>query len=450
MVLGIDIGTTTISAVMIDSKTGKIEKSITRENNSKRTTENTSFERLQDPEHMFRIVSEILSEVKECVTDLEGIGLTGQMHGIVYLDSEGQAVSPLMNWQDERGNQIYRDHKSYAKVLSDLTGHKMASGYGLTTHYYNMQNGIIPKEAVQMTTIHGYIAMRLTECKKAILHTSDAASFGLFDLNRFQFDSEAVIKAGIQKDILPTVTTEIQSLGNYQGICPVYLPIGDNQAGFLGTVEDTRHTISINIGTSSQVSIFHEKYVTGETFECRPFLGKTYLLVGAPLCGGRAYAMLEKFFRESIMLSGNGCDCLFEQMNQAAKELLDEIELHGIKHYNKLEIDTRFAGARQNPLQRGMIQNIGIENFTPAHMILGFLEGMIGELKNIFLSMQKVSHEEFFRIAGSGNALRKNPALIQIAERDFKVPVIFSQQGEEAAMGAAKICRIMMEKLPEK
>ena len=170
MVLGIDIGTTTISAVMIDSKTGKIEKSITRENNSKRTTENTSFERLQDPEHMFRIVSEILSEVKECVTDLEGIGLTGQMHGIVYLDSEGQAVSPLMNWQDERGNQIYRDHKSYAKVLSDLTGYKMASGYGLTTHYYNMQNGIIPKEAVQMTTIHGYIAMRLTECKKAILN----------------------------------------------------------------------------------------------------------------------------------------------------------------------------------------------------------------------------------------------------------------------------------------
>lgn len=442
MVLGIDIGTTTISAVLMDSRDGRIERSITRINDSALVSEGSAaFERLQDPDSILCIVSKILKEVMESFTELEGIGLTGQMHGILYLDKEGHPVSPLMNWQDERGNQICCDNKSYAEMLSELTGYKMATGYGLTTHYYNEQNGLVPKEAVQLTTIHGYIAMVLAGCKKVILHASDAAALGLFDLNRFQFDPEAVKKAGISEQILPPVITEPIMLGKYQGTCPVYLPIGDNQAGFLGTVEDTQHTVSINIGTSSQVSIFHKTNISGDLFECRPFLGKSYLLVGAPLCGGRAYALLEKFFRESVMLTGMACGSLFEQMNQAAMNILeDDIELH-----DRLEIDTRFAGTRQEPLQRGMICNVGIDNFTPAHMILGFLEGMISELYDIFDSMQVVTSEEFSQIAGSGNALRQNPVLVRIAEREFKVPVVFSQQGEEAAMGAAKICRIMMD-----
>ena len=41
--------------------------------------------------------------------DIAVIGITGQMHGIVYTDCNGMAISPLYTWQDGRGNLPYGD-----------------------------------------------------------------------------------------------------------------------------------------------------------------------------------------------------------------------------------------------------------------------------------------------------------------------------------------------------
>ena len=47
---------------------------------------------------------------------------------------------------------------SYAKELSEITGYAMATGFGLTTHYYNTKHGLIPEEAVSFCTIPDYVA----------------------------------------------------------------------------------------------------------------------------------------------------------------------------------------------------------------------------------------------------------------------------------------------------
>lgn len=54
--------------------------------------------------------------------DVERIGITGQMHGVLYVDGAGQPVSPLYTWQDGRGSQIYREGESYADYLSQKSG----------------------------------------------------------------------------------------------------------------------------------------------------------------------------------------------------------------------------------------------------------------------------------------------------------------------------------------
>ena len=72
-------------------------------------------------------------------------------------------MSPLTIWQDGRGDQVYKDGKTYAACLSELTGYPVATGYGAVTHFYNTVNGLVPSDAVTFCTIHDLAVMALTE-----------------------------------------------------------------------------------------------------------------------------------------------------------------------------------------------------------------------------------------------------------------------------------------------
>ena len=139
-ILGIDIGTTTITALLLDTETKSVIKSCTLKNDS--FIEGKSFEKLQDPH---KIIETVKSAIKDVIADNspDAIGITGQMHGILYLNKDNKPCSPLMIWQDERGNEVYSDSETYAQYLTRVTEIKVASGFGLTTHFYNIKNGLV-------------------------------------------------------------------------------------------------------------------------------------------------------------------------------------------------------------------------------------------------------------------------------------------------------------------
>ena len=64
---------------------------------------------------------------------VERIGLTGQMHGIVYVDKEGNCVSPLYTWQDARGSIYAGDQIPLTEEIRERCQIHAASGYGLVT-----------------------------------------------------------------------------------------------------------------------------------------------------------------------------------------------------------------------------------------------------------------------------------------------------------------------------
>ena len=78
--IGIDIGTTSICGVVLDTDTGKVVKSRTEMSNAFIETEN-AWEKIQDTEKIIAIAIEILESFSEYPAVV--IGLTGQMHGIV-------------------------------------------------------------------------------------------------------------------------------------------------------------------------------------------------------------------------------------------------------------------------------------------------------------------------------------------------------------------------------
>ena len=400
--IGIDIGTTSICGVLVDVDTGKILKSYNK-NSDAFLKGCAEWEKIQSVEKIIEIAKSILDELLD--EDVAVIGVTGQMHGILYIDENGKAVSPLYTWQDERGNQPYKE-TTYAKHLGSF------SGYGNVTDFYNRENGIRPTEAVSYCTIHDHFVMKICGLKKPIIHSSDAASFGLYDLieNKFNYDYDV------------DITSQYMIAGEYKDI-PVSVAIGDNQASVLSTLAN-EESVLLNVGTGSQISIISDNVIENDDIEVRPYFENKYLIVGAALCGGRAYSVLKNFYSEIL----------------GFVEYVSDEEVYGIMNKmieksgnSKLTVDTRFAGTRKNANISGCISGITTENFKASELTVGVLEGMVNELFEMYKCMGK----DKTGIVGSGNGIRKNPALVKIFEEKFGTKMKIPAHLEEAAFGAA-------------
>ena len=399
--IGIDIGTTSICGVVIDSETGAVLKSKTI-NSDAFIKAAHSFEKIQSPETIINKATEILDSF--ITEETVSIGVTGQMHGIVYYDESGKAVSPLYIWQDKRGDEPYKD-TTYADYLGSHTG------YGNVTDFYNRENGLRPETAINYCTIHDYFVMHLCGLKEAIIHTSDAASFGLFDLESKKYNY----------DFTANVVDDYTVAGYYKNI-PVSVAIGDNQASVFSTLKG-EDGILLNVGTGSQVSIITDKIIESENLETRPYFEGKYLIVGAALCGGRAFAVLKDFYKELLSYYADIDDSVvYGIMDKMAEE-----------NGEPLTVDTRFSGTRANKDILGSVSGISTENFTPRNLTFGVLLGMVTELYNLYKEMgtQKTS------LMGSGNGISKNKPFIKLTEEKFGSTLKIPAHKEEAAYGAA-------------
>ncbi len=335
------------------------------------------------------------------------------MHGILYYDKDGNAVSPLFTWQDERGDLPYQD-TTYAKYLGSC------SGYGCVTDFCNKVNGLIPKTAVGFCTIADYLVMKLCQTKTPLIHITNGASFGCYDIKNKKFSYDCNIE----------LTDEFAIAGCYKNI-PVSVAIGDNQASVLGSCR--RDELLINVGTGSQVSIISENCVLGENVETRPYFEGKYLTVGSALCGGRAYSLTKDFLREVLSAKG-------EVLEDEVYSIMTEM-LNGIKNPT-VKADTRFAGTRQDKSIRGGFYNISVNNFKPAEFIHAVLQGMAEELYSLYNSFG----EERKILVGTGNGVRKNLHFVKCVESLFGANLKIPAHSEETSFGSALFALIAVGK----
>ena len=426
LVLGLDIGTTGLCALLLDSDSGEVLKTLKRLNSAKLESAN-EYEKIQDPSNILENCLEMVAQLFDEYEGISCIGVTGQMHGILYLDEKGNSLSPLYFWQDESGNQSYNQTQSYAEYLTDLTGYKLASGFGLVTYFVHKHKGKLPDGARKICTIHDYVAMKLSGRFEPLMHSSDAASLGMFDLSKLSFDEKAIEKADLDPKILPKVSSAFEILGFYNGKVPVCLAIGDNQASFIGSVKNTDESVLANVGTGSQLSFLSDKRSFPAGLELRPLVDDSFICVGSALCGGRAFALLENFFRQTLSLIG-GIE--LESTYPPIYAFLDK----ALAVHDPLKVSSAFSGTRENPSERGSVENIGIENFTPGNLILAFLDAIAQELYDMYaLSADKGKKQ----LIGSGGGLRKNHVLRSLFEEKFSMKIMIPLYEEEAAFGAA-------------
>lgn len=442
--IGLDIGTTTITGLIYDLEHKIVLQTISEEGSHNTYTGREDWERLQDPEVIMLQVERILQQLLREEPDPAGIGLTGQMHGIVYTDSSGHHVSPLYTWQDGRAGLPLDEAHSYAQQLSESTGYVISPGYGLATHFYNMRQGLVPTAAVYLCTIADYAALRLTGGRVPLIDPTQAAGIGGYSFEMGGFDQTAISRAGIHPEVLPAVVPSGTLLGHTLTGIPVYTSLGDNQASFLGSVPQPAESILLNIGTGSQLSVLLPDGTANmegiEGMELRPYPGGDKLLVGAALSGGKSYALLERFFSQVIeMYTGEAPAETYTLMERFLRASSGDGQ--------GLIVNTQFLGTRANQGIRGSIEGISLDNYSPGNLTHAFLQGMIDELNAFYIGLTKLTGTRYRAVIGSGNALRANPVLCSKVRSTFNLPFYLSAAPEEAAVGAALCAAVAAEQI---
>jgi len=208
--------------------------------------------------------------------------------------------------------------------------------------------------------------------------------------------------------------------GEYKSI-PVSVAIGDNQASVFSSLS-SEEDILLNVGTGSQISLISDRPLNGKDIETRPFFDGKYLIVGAALCGGRAYAILKDFYKQLLSYTAAKDEDVYVVMDKMAERAI-----------TPLKVDTRFSGTRADESIRGSVTEISDLNFTPENLTKGLLVGMIDELYGMYSQMNTAKSG----LVGSGNGIRKNRHLVKIAEEKFGAKMKIPAHTEEAAFGAA-------------
>jgi sugar (pentulose or hexulose) kinase len=452
VVLGVDLGTTTITALALDTDSGDTCRE-TRPNDAllsppadrARGYSEWDADRIVSRalECLAQLAQTLGSRVQECV----GLGITGQQHGVILVDRGCEPLLPFINWQDQRANEPFpgTSHSYLAEARSRLgpeapprLGCQLAAGYLGATLFWLRERDSLPEATACF--LGDFLGCKLTGASP-VCEPTYAASSGLVDLARRDWDAPALAALGLLASLFPPIREAGTQLGCLtramaeashlpEGL-PVYVAIGDNQAAFLGCVADRDRSMLVNVGTGAQVAAYTEVNRYQPPLEVRPFPQAGNLLVNAGLSGGRIYALVEQFFRRagSEILGVEVSSSLYARMNERAGTVPPGA--------GGLRCEPFFAGTRTEPDRAATFTGASAENFTPAHLIRAVLEGMARALAEGHQRIVDLLGRPFPVLVGGGNGLRENPVLAQIVAEAFGRPLTFGRHSEEATVGAA-------------
>lgn len=448
--VGIDLGTTSISGVAVDTdRCETIAHSVVPNDAEVTSSDDKAVGRSEwDMDAMTARAVTLLAELARQVPaeKVAGLGVTGQMHGMLLVGSDCSARSPFVGWQDARCLEGGPDRQTYIEEMLALggshfaaSGCRPATGYMASTLFWLSRNGAIPGDAVACFA-PDYLVSQLTGAA-VTTDPTNAASAGVYDVQANRWNTDLVHALGLESGWFPEVRPSCSRAGGLSGEIasktglpegiPVSVGCGDNQASFAGSVASSADSVLVNVGTGGQVSAYEEDASASEALDLRPFLQGGFLLVGSELCGGRSYQVLRDFMcRVGARVFGLGdMPDVYERINDLAAAVPPGAD--------GLRCDPVFAGSRLEPGARAEWHGMSDANFTPGHMARALLEGLAERFHTLYDEMLRVGVSGRQRLVGAGNGVRNNPLLRQILAARFSMPVNIARHTEEAATGAA-------------
>jgi len=441
--LGIDIGTTGVKALVMDG-TGKVVSQVTKEYPLHVPRPGWAE---QDPEDWYKATCEAVRTLLSGgirAAQIKGVGLTGQMHGSVFLDDRGRVIREAILWCDQRTADECQQITDTVgeKRLIELVSNPALAGFTapkilwLRNHepenYHRLAKVLLPKD---------YIGWRLTGVFAT--DVSDASGMLLLDVVNRRWSGEILAALDIPASWLaevyesPEVVGKINSkgaaeIGLLEGT-PVVAGAGDNAAGAVGNGIIYPGTATASLGTSGVVftpSLAPSVDEAGRlhTF-CHAVPGQWHLMGVTMSAGGSLRWFRDTFAGEERAVAGLTGRDPYEFLN-------DEAALVG-PGSEGLVFLPYLSGERTphaDPLARGVFVGISLKH-TKAHFVRSIMEGVAFSLKDTVEIMGRLGIQlQDLRITGGGG---RSKVWRQILADVFGMPLNVMENSDGPAYGAA-------------
>jgi xylulokinase len=435
VLLGLDIGTGGARAVAVDESGNVVaEASSEYPLHSPRPgwTE-------QDPEDWWKGAKEALGKVAAGVgEEVAGLGLTGQMHGSVFLDASGEVIRPALLWNDQR---TYRQCEKITEAVGEerliqLAGNPALTGFQAPKilwlrdeepeNYARISSVLLPKD---------YVRLRLTG--EHATDASDAAGTLLLDVRERNWSGEILDSLEIPSEWMPGVYEGPEGTGALDGRLagemglPGGIPVaaggGDNAAAAVGVGVVEGGLLSSSVGTSGVLFAASEGFTPDPSGRIHAFCHAVpgeYHLMGVTLSAGGSLS----WWRDAT-----GVD--YEELVEAASRI--EPGAEGLIFLPYL------SGERTphlDPKARGAFVGLTARHGLP-HMTRAVMEGVVFSLRDSLEIMRELE-VTVDQIRSTGGGARS--ALWRQLQADvYGVPIHRTTADEGPAHGAALLSGVV-------
>jgi xylulokinase len=450
--IGLDVGTTSVKAVVV-SQDGSAIATASEEYDL--STPKPLWSE-QDPAHWWRgskaVLATLIATSPVPPAEIVAIGLTGQMHGAVFLDDHDQVIRPAILWNDGRtASQCAEITRLVgAEKLIQITGNPALTGFQAPKalwlrenepdNYARVAKLLLPKDYIRLMLSGDYAT-----------DASDAAGTLLLDLASRDWSANILDAIGIPYSWLPEIYEGPEVTGRLRpdiatelGL-PVGLPVvaggGDNAAAAVGTGIIREGIISSSIGTSGVLFAHSDNILLDpggrlHTF-CHAVPG-AYHLMAVTLSAGGALQWLRNLLRAlpqgDTTLDYTSLVALAQDIPPGADGLLFLPYLSGERT------------PHLDPLARGAFIGLTVRH-TLGHLVRAVLEGVTFSLRDGLSIMQGLGLQiDEIRATGGG---ARSPLWSQIQADIFKRPIRNLVAEEGPAFGAALLAAVGANLFPD-
>ena len=409
--IGLDVGTTGVKGIAI-SPTGDVVAKAERGYPLSIPRPGWSE---QNPDDWVRAARDVL----ERLPSAEGIGLSGQMHGLVCLDGNGRVLRPAILWNDQRSAvecAEIEERVGFERVVT-FTGNRALTGFTapkllwLRRHepdvYAQIRRILLPKD---------YVRLRLTG--DWAIDAADASGTLLFDVARRAWSEEMLDTLELPGEWLPP-TYESPHVPGAPGA-------GDQAAGAIGVGVDRPGPLSVVLGTSGVVFAALPAFVADAQARLHTF----------------CHAVPNGWHAMGVMLSAAGSLRWFRELIGAEYDELLAEAADWSPGAEGLFFQPYLAGERTphaDPDVRGSFVGLSLRHDRGA-LARAVLEGVAYGLRDSLELLRNLGVDaEVARVSGGG---ARSPLFLEICASVLGLPLERTAVEEGAAYGAALLAGV--------
>ncbi|MBC7251676.1 MAG: xylulokinase [Anaerolineae bacterium] len=447
--LGIDVGTTGSKSLLITEK-GQVTASATVEYPMYTPQPQWAEQNPQDWwQATVESIRKVLTTSQVPPDQVMGVGLTGQMHGLVLLNKEGAVLRPCIMWNDQRtGPQCawITERVGPQRVLQ-LTGNPVLPGFTAPKIIWVREHEPeIYEQVAKVLLPKDYIRYRLTG--EFATEVSDASGTSLFDVGRRRWSQDMLEALDIPAEWLPEcyespvvsgyVSQAVAEVTGLKAGTPVVGGGGDQAAQAVGSGIIETGLISVTIGTSGVVFASTDEFVIEPEGRlhafCHAVPGKWHLM-GVMLSAGGSF----RWFRDTL---GQTEKEMASLLGQDPYELLTAEAASAPAGCEGLLFLPYLTGERTpypDPNARGVFMGLTLRH-DKRHLVRAVLEGVAYGLRDS-LELMKNLGTEIHQVRASGGGARSE-LWRQILADVFDSELVVINVTEGAAYGAALLAGV--------